>query len=174
MPRFLMRLAWVILPLLAAGSVCAQYSEAEVKAAFIFNLARYVQWPEEVLPPGAPLRLCVPGERADLAEAVQRLNGKQVRQRPLEVVTGDRLAGLLPCHVVVLSHQPAASLRQTAEVRGLLTVGDDEGFTEAGGMIGIMVIDNRVQFEANLEAARNSNIQLPAQLLKLARRVRGS
>jgi hypothetical protein len=161
----------LVLPaLLAAAPALAQFAEAEVKAAFIYNLAKYAEWPEPATPDRA-LRICVVGEPSPLAEALARLEGKTARGLRIEVRLGMKIAALRPCHVAVLSGAGPEQLRQLEAGDATLSVGEGSAFVDAGGMIGLLLVDKRVQFEANVGAARRAGIHLSAQLLKLARRV---
>lgn len=153
----------------------AQHSDAEVKAAFIFNVAKFVEWSPETLPTGAPIRFCVlGGESSQLTHALVSLNGKVLRGRNLEVRNGPRFDPLKPCHITVLMPDAGEQKRLLQEERNTLTVADSENFVENGGMVGLSVVNNRVAFDANLASAKRGGIELPAQLLKLARKVKGS
>jgi hypothetical protein len=67
-----------------------------------------------------------------------------------------------------------ASILHAARGRAVLTVSDIEGFAEAGGMIGLLIAEQRVRFDVNLDALRGSNLWLSAQVLRLARTVIGA
>jgi hypothetical protein len=171
----LARAGCVLLALLPAAAF-AQYAEAEVKAAFVFNVAKFAEWPAEILPPGAPLRLCVlgmPGGPGTFGAALLALEGKTVQGRKLEVRAGAPLAPLRPCHLLVLTPDAPEARRVLAGEQGTLTLGDGDGFIDAGGIIGITVAERRVRFDVNLEVARRGGIHLSAQLLRLARQVKG-
>jgi len=178
MRRLLAHLGLVLLALLPAAA-CAQYAEAEVKAAFVFNVAKFVEWPAERLPAGTPLRLCVlgpagvPASPGTFADALLALDGKTVQGHRLEVRAAATLPPLRPCHLLVLVPDVPEARRALAEEQGALTFGDGDDFVEAGGMIGISVAERRVRFDVNLEAARRGGIRLSAQLLRLARQVKG-
>jgi hypothetical protein len=172
MRRLLAQLLIALLPLLAVPAARAQFGEAEVKAAFVYNVAKFAEWPVP-LPPGAPLRLCVLGGPSAFGTALAALEGKAVQGRALEVRAGTSLPALRPCHLLVLMADVAAQRRVPMEEQGTLTLGDSEGFVDAGGMMEVTIAAGHVQFEVNLEAVRRGGIRLPAQLLKLARRVKG-
>ncbi|WP_371324342.1 YfiR family protein [Dechloromonas sp. ZY10] len=165
---------WALL-LGAASTGWAQYSESEVKAAFIFNIVRYAEWPQEALPEGLPLRLCVlTRERGNdsLAEELEKLRGRTVRNRPLEIRTAARFEALAPCHVLVAGHDLPERYRLLPESRHQLNIASGENPQEQGAMIGLVLLNNRLQFEVSQEATRRAAIQLPTALLRLAWRVR--
>lgn len=163
------RLLLVLLPLLAAPAAFAQYSEAEVKAAFVFNVAKFAEWPAEVLPAGAPLRVCVLGKPGDFSGALATLDGRQVQGRTLAVSSG---AASRPCHMLVLIGDASDPNRATVAETGTLTIAESLAFVDSGGMLGMGIVDNRVRFSVNVQAVRRAGIRLPAQFLRLATLVR--
>lgn len=171
----LARAGCALLALLPAAAF-AQYAEAEVKAAFVFNAAKFAEWPVEHLPAGEPLRLCVlgmPGGPGTFGAALRALEGKTLQGHTLEVRAGPTLAPLRPCHLLVLMPDAPDARWVLAGEQGTLTFGDSDGFIDAGVIIGITVVERRVRFDVNLEAARRGGIGLSAQLLRLARQVKG-
>ncbi len=164
------------LALIVPARSWAQHSEAEVKAAFIFSIARYAEWSPDTLPDGAPLSLCVlgPGEsQRALVDALGGLRGKQLRGHVLEVRAGQRFAPMKPCHITIMLSGASEQRSVLQDERDTLTISDGDDFIEKGGMVGLVMVDNRVQIEVNLESTRRGRIQLSAQLLKLARKVKG-
>ncbi|MDD5297222.1 MAG: YfiR family protein [Rhodocyclaceae bacterium] len=153
---------------LAGNAMGAAVDEAQVKAAFVFNLVRYVDWPEGALPPGAPLTVCRAGSGA-LSAALSVLEGRQAGGRQIRVrsVEGDP-AG---CQVLVLADGDGNGLLSRAQGRPILTIGEGWGFLEESGIVALVVLDGKLVFGANMDAARRANLRLSAQLLKLARRV---
>ncbi len=150
----------------AGSPALAQTSEAELKAAFIFTLSKYIEWPNDRLPDGAPLRVCFTSANSPLATALQPLTGKSIRGHSLELLTSQSAAAIPNCHVLI-----NPSVKQASHP-GVLTLADREGFVEEGGHIELVMDNNRVNFSANLSAARQAGLQPSAQLLKLARQVR--
>ncbi len=154
--------------LLAGGVLAAPVDEAQVKAAFVFNVMRYVDWPEGALPPGSPLTVCRVGAE-ELSRALSMLEGRQVGGREIRLRTVDNdPAG---CQVLVLPEGAGRSLLARVQGRPVLTVGEGWDFLEDSGMVAMVVVDGKLAFGANLEEARRANLRLSAQLLKLARRV---
>lgn len=170
MRRLIARLSrCVAAMLLLAPAAFAQYSEAEVKAAFVFNVAKFAEWPADALPNGARLRVCAPGSQGGLGAALAALDGRVVGGHAVEVVGG---ASAQACHILVALGDAPDARRAPAATAGTLTIGDGLEFIDGGGMIGVGIVDNRVQFAVNLPAVRRAGIRLPAQFLKLAKRVR--
>ncbi|HLA35074.1 MAG TPA: YfiR family protein [Rhodocyclaceae bacterium] len=150
-------------------------AESQVKAAFILNFARLVEWPERVfLSREAPVTICLLG-RDTFGDALSALESRQVQGRPIKVrrnVTHDEAR---TCQVVFIAE--ADERHSGAAVRHLnklpiLTIGDIDGFIDTGGAIGLVTSDNRLQFEINRAALDQAQLKASAQLLKLARNLR--
>jgi len=179
LPPSLLRAAWLAAALVLGGTAWAQtvLSEPELKAALVFNFARYVEWPERAFASvDAPLVLCVIG-RDRFGAAFAALEGRKLQGRAVRVRTGLSAEEGRSCHVAFISepseHQLASILR-TLGPQAVLTVSDIEGFVDAGGAIGIVYGEQRLQFEVNRAALNQSQLRASSQLLKLARAVVGS
>jgi hypothetical protein len=162
--------------LIGMSAACAQgMSEGQVKAAYVFHFARYVEWPaKSFAAPGAALILCVAG-REPFGGALGALEGKQVQGRELRIkrgVTAEELAG---CHVLLISDSEERRVATWlgATPAGVLTVSESEGFVDAGGAIGLIGADERIKFDVNADALGRAGLKASAQLLKVARVVTG-
>ncbi len=148
--------------------------DAVVKAGFVYNFAKFAEWPAGALS-DSQVTLCLVG--GDPMAAVSNLlEGKPLHGRTLTVrrnVRGDEIKG---CGIVYLTD--IDERRQNDALRVLrnlpvLTIGDAEGFAEAGGMIGLVASDDRIQFEVNIDVSQRAGLKIHSQLLKLARSVKG-
>jgi len=172
-------LAAALLALTAAAPAWSQglqATEHQVKAAFVLNFTRFVEWPSSAFAsPQAALVLCT-NAREGLGDAVAALEGRRVHGRDLKVRRTPRGEDLRGCHVLLVvdpeDRRPADWIKLPPG-QPTLTVGDVDGFTEAGGMIGLVPAGNRLQFDVNLGASSRAGLQLSSQLLRLARNVRG-
>jgi len=154
----------------------AQEQEASIKAAFIFNFIKFTDWPLARLESSPVLQVCVLSVREPLRTALDALNGKTALKREIRLRTLESIDAVNPCHVLVLGEVPVqrtAPLQRLAQAQSILTIGETVGFIDEGGMIGLLVLDNKVRFEINLETVRNAGLNLSAQLLRLALRVKG-
>ena len=147
--------------------------EYAVKSAFLYNFATFVEWP-----PGAPgasapqVTICLLGADPFGETLDQTVAGKTIGSRPLAVKRISRPTEAAGCAVVFVGVGQGLRLPSLfADLRGLpvLTVGDAEGFAEAGGIIGMFVENNRVRFEINLGAADRARLKISSRLLSLAR-----
>jgi len=146
--------------------------ESSVKAAILFNVVRFTEWPPASFGSDtAPVVLCVVGP--DPAGALERLDGKTLKGRPLSVRATDE-ARLRQCHIAYISPERAdlTDVLKAAEKFTVLTVSDIDRFARKGGMIGLVNEGGKIRFEINLRAAERAGLRLSSQLLKLASIVR--
>ena len=176
--RHLYRLVLLLALGLAGSPVGAapQPGEYQIKAAYLINFARYVEWPAGRLPAGTPLRLCLLG-RDPFGGALLGLDGRQVQGREVRLRQADSLEQALDCHMVFVSgseeRRMGLVLRGLAG-RGVLTVSDIDGFAEAGGGIGMITEDDRVRFDINQATLARDGLRASSQLLRLGRQVLGT
>lgn len=158
-----------------AGRTHAQGTagEYEVKAAFLYNFGKFVEWPAEAFAsPSTPLTLCVVGtdpfgEILDRTVSGKTINGRAIAARRLG--KGDELR---TCHILFISPSERQAIAEIlAHVRGhaVLVVGETEGLAARGGMFNFVVESNRVRFEANPAAAERCGLRISSKLLALAR-----
>lgn len=160
--------------LAAAAPALAANSAAEIKAAFIYNFAKFVEWPRTAFgEEHAPLYLCIWGQA--LEGKLQLLNGREAQGHPIRVRPLETLEGVGSCHILVVGENglPRGQLLQAVGRSPVLTIGEAADFVEDCGMIGLFVAANRVQFAVNLGAAQSAGLKMSARMLQLAQRVRG-
>ena|SRR5439155_11603338 len=149
--------------------------EFDVKAAFLYNFAKFTEWPARAFPrPDSPFIFCLVGDpfSGAMEKAVQRetFNGRPVVVR--RVGRGDDLLG---CHVLYVSEPESARASEIVEMIAnapVLTVGETEDFINSGGMIRFTENGNRIRFEINPDAAQKASLHLSSKLLRLADIVR--
>ncbi len=158
------------------GEAAADHADREyrIKAALMYNFAKYVAWPAGM--PGGDtgsIKLCIKGEDP-FGAAFDPIREKKVRGRSLEIALcgeGEPDPGAEPPHMLFV----AGSEKETVEAlldlcRGypILTVSDMEGFAEKGGMIEMVRKNNSIKFKVNLGAVEEAGISISSRLLKLA------
>ncbi len=150
--------------------------EYQIKAAFLYNFAKFVEWPAEKLGDGsAPIVIAVIGKDPFGPVLDQTLIGKTVNGRALVVRRVVGLPDLRRCHIAFISSSEKGRLSEILPAlagAGVLTVGDAQRFAEQGGMISFVTEENKVRLEINVEAATRAGVQISSKLLKLARVVR--
>ncbi len=149
--------------------------EYQVKAAFLYNFAKFVEWPPSSFSDGsAPLRICVFGHDPFGQELHDITTEKTVNGRKLQVDHVLDLQLARTCHILFIATSEKAQLKRIFEsLRGsdALTVGDTKGFVEQGGMINFVLENDRVQFEVNHKAAQQSGLKVRSKLLNVAKHV---
>jgi len=152
-------------------------TEFEVKAAFLYNFARFVEWPAETgHDPGTPFVIAILGHDPFGAVLDYTVAGKTVGGRPIEVRRVARADEARDAQIVFVSpsERPnTATILKTLGRPGILTVGDTDGFASQGGAINFTVQARRVRFEINPTAAEQARLKMSSQLLKLATLVPG-
>jgi len=147
-----------------------ELSESQVKAAYLFNFAKFAEWPAGVFrAPGAPLVIGVVGRAG--AEPFEALSGRQVRGRRVQVRIVQRPEEAAGCQILYIPATERARLKEilrSLPVSGVLTVSDIRNFCSQGGMIGLVTRGDRVQFEVNRGSVERSGLKLSSQMLKLA------
>ncbi len=159
---------------LAAPGQDGAPTEYQVKAAFLYNFGKFVEWPPGALPADS-FAICVLGEDPFGPELDRLIEGKSVHGKKLGAHRLGRAEEAGKCQVLFVSASENGRLAHIlASVRGrsVLTVGDTEGFAHRGGIINFRLVENKVRFEINLDAAERAGLTVSSQLLKLAKIIR--
>ncbi|WP_374681776.1 YfiR family protein [Accumulibacter sp.] len=158
----------------AASAQPTPAEENTLKAAFVYNFAKYTDWPDDLWNRSPRLRLCTAGERGEFAQALAALEGKPaVRGKEIEVRQLSRPQDGTDCHIlVVVGHAQMTEWTRSVRLAPVLTVGDGEGFATRAGIIALYVEGEKLKFAINQEAAKRAGLKLSSQLLKLARLVK--
>lgn len=145
--------------------------EPDVKAGLVFNFARYVEWPAAAFGSAdAPFVICLMSHDR-FGPAFAALEGRSLKGRRVRVRLGVAVDEGLGCHVAFLADMPPRGLApaaRTLAAQGVLAVSDLDGFIDAGGAIGIIPGEDRLQFEINRDALDRASLNASSQLLKLA------
>jgi hypothetical protein len=164
--------------LLAAPGQAGTPSEHQVKAAFLYNFANFVQWPEEALgPAGAPLKMCVVGTDPFGAALDDAFRHQVVQGRRVQISRGATLAAVGRCHSLFLSQSEQVRWPELLKELGnapTLTVADGPPLVRQGGMVNFVLEAKRVRFEINRGAADHAGLRISSKLLALARLVESS
>jgi hypothetical protein len=145
-----------------------------VKAACVYNFAKFVDWPAETLPADGTFVIGVLGTDPLTRAIEESLGGKTVLDRRIVVRAVRDAADAARCQILfVASSEESALPRLVAELEGTptLTISDGERLAERGVMIAFVTRARKVRFEINLDSAERSRLKLSSQLLKLATQV---
>jgi hypothetical protein len=167
-----------ILTLILAATIAfahgqASVTEDQVKAAYMFNFAKFVEWPGEVFSASAAsMNFCAWGHNAVVDEVDSLVQGKAINGHPIKVRQLGRPEEVKQCHLVfVATANPRQQQQLLQAVKGLpvLLVGNDAGFARSGGIIGFVMENTKVSFEVNLSAAQEAHLKISSKLLAIAR-----
>lgn len=171
--------AWsfaLLVPLLGQHPLYSQaVSEYEVKAAYLFNFVKFVEWPSGTFSnDSVPIRMCILNDVPFGLQLTETVKNKTVKSRPIVVVpvkTGEESRA---CQVLFVS---SARSRQTSRLIAVLqgtstlTVGETRDFLKEGGIINFVLRKNQVHFEVNHKAAMQAGLRISSKLLSLANQV---
>jgi hypothetical protein len=166
----------VVWGVLLIGRARGEVEEYQLKAAVVFNFAKFVEWPPQSFGgSGDPITLCVLGQNPFGHWLGDTLAGKVVNGKAFTIrkISGSQEAGR--CQIVFVSSSERKRCRAVLDglrAEGLLTVGDTPGFADMGGVVNLRLEEETVRMEVNVEAARQKNLQISAKLLSLARIVK--
>lgn len=150
-------------------------SEYEVKAAFLFNFLKFIEWPTDHLTQaGSPILIGILGEDPFDDALDQVVRGKAIDGRPVLIKRAKTVEPLRSCHIVFVSRSERKRLSQiTSELSdaGVVTVSDTEEFLERGGIINFVIENNRVRFDINKRIADRAGLKISSKLLVLAKSV---
>ena len=156
----------------------APMGEAQVKAMFVYNFLKFVEWPVDAsLGAKDPFVVLIIGEGPTADATEQFLESKSIGDRPLVVrrIRWDQpLAGARAAFVVEPDAKKLHRVLDAAASAGVLTIGEGESFATRGGVIGLLVEDRKVRFDVDTTAAQIAGLRVSSKLLALTRAVRSS
>jgi hypothetical protein len=160
---------------LAIPTAAQSATEYQVKAAFLYNFAKFVEWPQGAFATGSSLHICVLGEDPFGADLAAITTGKLVDGHAIELKYPAGVEEARTCHVLFISKSERSDFKtivQALQKYSVLTVGDSSGFLDQGGMINFVLHDDRVQFEVNPKVAESVGLKISSKLLGVARVVK--
>lgn len=162
-------------------------SEYQLKAVFLYNFAKFVEWPAESFADArAPIILGILGKDPFGATIDQIIKSKTVKDRKMVIKRFEKIKDLEAscmgkgeeeesCHILFISSSEEERLAKILEIlnaSSVLTVGEMEQFTQRGGIINFTVREGKIRFEINVDAAEQAELKISSKLLKLAKIVR--
>ncbi len=163
----------LLVGILASGICRAQaFNEYQVKAAFLYSFAKFVEWPPQAFPnPSAAIGICVLGTDPFGNFLEDAVTGKTVGGRPLVVYRLTDLPAAHECKILFIAASERLrmpTLLASVATLDLLTVGDTAEFTVQGGAIGLRRDGERIRLSVNLTAAEKAKVRISSRLLSLA------
>lgn len=152
-------------------------NEYQVKAAFLLNFAKFVEWPQDAFAgPEDPLILAVLGEDP-FGDALGSMKGRLINGRKILVNRYKDVRDIRACHVLFISsseQESLASVLRYLRNSKILVVGDMVDFAMRGGVINFIIEDKKMGFEINIDAARRAGLTISSKLLSLAKIIHDS
>ena len=145
--------------------------EHQLKAAFIYRVAQFVEWPPEAFTEASgAIVLCALGDDP-LGGALESIRGKIIDGKRVAIERPPSVYDLRGCHILFVSSSERQPLDEILEFIGdssVLTIGEVEGFAESGGIINFVIRANRIRLEINVDAAERARLELSSRLLRVA------
>ena len=148
-------------------------SEYELKAAFLLNFAKFVEWPANVFrDEKTPFTVCIFGHDPFGSALDEVIRGKNINARGILVHRTTGLADLKTCQLVFISEKEEKHLPDvfnSLNGASTLVVGESDDFAERGGSVQFFVEDNRMRFAVNVDAVQRARLTISSKLLVLAK-----
>jgi hypothetical protein len=149
--------------------------EYQVKAAFLYNFLKFVDWPAQSFAnDSSPFIIGVVGNDRFNSAIDHAISGKTANGRQIVAKRFPSFRTVTYCHILFISSSERDNVRQILATAGpgVLTVSESDGFIQTGGIINFTIVDSKVRFEINQSAAARAGVKISAKLLSLARAVR--
>lgn len=170
--RSIATLAWLGL---AAALPAQAIEEGDLKAAIIFNILQFVDWPPEMRPEtGGALAFCV-GPDSSMHSALKALNDRPIRGYRFEVRDAPQADTTKACHAAFVDagdRERKAAISKALRANGVLVFSDDVEVPADVAAVVLQRAGNKIAFDVNLQAVREARLQVSSKLLRLARVVR--
>jgi hypothetical protein len=150
--------------------------EYQLKAAMLYNLTHFVEWPPSAYPdPRAPILLCILGRDPFGSFLTSTLLNQTVNGRSMRILHPQNPEAVRGCHILYISsseRKTTVQIFSTLKGASVLTVGEMAQFAAHGGMIQFALEDQQVRFDINLDAASRAGLKISSKLLVLAKIVK--
>jgi hypothetical protein len=167
-------LGWLLVTAAGARAQESQPSEHQVKAAFIFNFAKFIDWPPAAFPDvKAPLVIGVFGDKPFFADLERAVQGKIVNARTVLVKECQTIEEAAQCQILFIGASEKGRLPKIFAglvSTNVVTISEDDGFIKAGGAINFFREGKRIRFEINDELAKRASFRIDSKLLGLSKK----
>jgi hypothetical protein len=153
-----------------AGTILAQIQEREdnLKAVFIYNFTRYIDWEETST--GNEFVIAVLGSSRVTAPLMEIAKTNTVQSKKITIRHFNNPDEITPCNILFISANPSFPLSSVLSKisKGTLTISEEAGFAEQGAAFNFVVVNDKLKFEANVKSLNAAGLKASSQLLKLA------
>jgi len=171
----LLGLLLAVLPTPRAWAASAGQLDYQLKAGYLYNFAKFIEWPPPPMAAGDTFRVGVLVDENAYAIIAETLRGRTIGDHPIEVVLLGLDADVATCRVIFVPKTAPltpAQFRERLPDAAVLLVGEKDGFAAAGGEIGFVPRGDNLRYQVNLSAAQKVGLKLSAKLASLAEIVR--
>lgn len=170
---FFISMVMITVLLCSGGSHAATSpTEINVKTAYIYQIPKFITWPDGALQSPDRIFLCVWGTADEYEQALRKLHLRKVQNHSLHIRYINKPSQINDCNILFLTGPKARKFINKHYTRltnnHILTIGEASGFAQYGGVIGFTLKDNRVGVEVNAQVAEDSGIMISANLLEIA------
>ena len=164
----------IVILLIAFLSIASQGSNREykVKAAFLFNLAQFVEWPTNILPEsGSPLVIGILGENPFGSYLEEIVSGENVNGHPLQVKHCQTVEEATTCQIIFINLPETNKMKEAITAlkgRSILTVSDKDNFIREGGMVELIKKVNKIGLVISTQSTKEDNLIISSKLLQIA------
>ncbi|MFC1569371.1 YfiR family protein [bacterium] len=147
-------------------------TEYQIKAKYLYNFARFVDWPEESFQnPDSPFVIGIIGNDPYGIDLEKTIEGKQIKNRKFMIRHYQNLENLSSCHILFIgvdNRSRRSQIFNKIKNKSILTVGDENNFAKDGGMINFIIKEKRIRFKINRDAVKQSGLKMSTNLFKMA------
>ena len=144
---------------------------AGLKAAYVYNIAKFTRWPEYSLGKNMRLfKLCLYG-KGEVIEELKKLNGRPLSVHSMSIVDLEKESDFIQCHALYVSSSEKRRYRYVlslVNVNSVLTISDDEKFLRQGGLVNLLEKQQKLRFEISRPLLSEIDLKMSSKLLKLA------
>jgi len=161
----------ILICFVLSQSKADSFKEYQIKAAFIYNFIKFIEWPDENT--FNTFNVCILG-KDPFGRAMDILKEKKVKNAKINVLRINSLEKAEKCQVVFISPSEKNSLKKildSLKIKPILTISEVPDFIKKEGIINFIIIKNKIRFEINEKASREAGLKISSKLLRLAKRV---
>ncbi len=153
-------------------ALAQEVSEYQVKAAYLYSFAKFIDWPAKDLEQPATFRICVLNNKPFEDTLAPIVKGMAVRGHSIELLAVHNADEARNCHILFIGavqNRNASPLLEAIKDKSVLTVGETTEFMEEGGMINFVVENEHVHFRVNQRVASQAGLHISSRLLSVAK-----
>ena len=148
-------------------------AEYKLKAAFLYNFTRFVEWPENAFSSTtSPVIIGIIGEDPFGAFIDELVSNEKIGNRSIIIRRFKGVTDIANCHILYICYQQTekiAAVLSTASNKGILTIADAPPFTRMGGMVQFYTDKNKIRMQINNGAAKRAGLNISTKLLSVAK-----